>query len=119
MKESAECVWKDIIEAIPCLCWGVLILIGLIFFVKYAQPTIDTWIKYKMKANILKPEKGEHNNNQIQGNSEIANELIETKKELEEKKIELDLVNKQLNIYKTIFKDLNIEIRPKENKQKD
>lgn len=44
--------WQNLINAIPCLCWGIICLIALIFLLRYvAMPLIANRHQIKMQQN--------------------------------------------------------------------
>ena len=44
--------WQTLINAIPCLCWGIICLIALIFLLRYvAMPLIANRHQIKMQQN--------------------------------------------------------------------
>ena len=111
------CNWQNVIDAIPCFCWGLLILIGLIYSIKYIiVPCMNNCHECKMKEAANKREKEWANFESTKASTD--EHLINSKKELEDKlKLETtknELLEKQLQVYKEFIKQLNLEIKPRQ-----
>ena len=54
---DCNCNWQNVIDGIPCLCWGVIFLIALYLILKYvAQPIIQHLCEVRAKDKSNKRE---------------------------------------------------------------
>ena len=116
--------WQNVINAIPCLCCGILGLVALYLLLKYVvQPCMTSCHEREVKEDAFEREKIWANFNTTKASTDEA--LMNQVKELNEKKSELEstlnaekhnkeLLEKQLKLYDDVFEKLNIEIKPKE-----
>lgn len=114
------CPWKEVIDSIPCLCWGVIGLIALYLLLKYlAQPFVNNRLELDAKEKAFEREKFWAKADELKASTDDAlknkiEELQNKVKELEKEKDAKDALEKQLSIYKKIMDELNIEVKPKE-----
>ena len=117
--------WQNVVNAIPCLCWGVIGLVALVFLLKYLHPLIEMWIKNKheskMKKKAFKMEKYWHFIKKVDVASEetLQKEINELKwkiKKLEEEKTSIEanseskiaLLKHDIELYNKIVDGLSI-----------
>lgn len=96
MKMIVLCVspWQNVINSIPCLCWGVIGLVALYLVLKYiVQPLIANSHERKSKEKAIETEKFWH------FQKELSHDF---KKELDDK---IDDLNKQLQAEKNSRED--------------
>lgn len=121
--------WQEVINKIPCLLWGVMVLLGFWLLLKYVlKPCIQNCNDAKVRKEKFEREKFWKWYDKVQLNSD---ETLKNEKEVLEKKIdELKkdnkeqsdknaLLNKEIDIYKKILNQLNVmlKIEGENNKQ--
>jgi len=119
-------VWQPVISAMPCICWGVMVLIALYMVLRYvASPLIANCHERKMKEATHKREKewAEFKTTKASTDDALKKQVKELKEQVEElekaKKAEeynKGLLEKQLKMYRGIFDELNVEVKLKEKK---
>lgn len=127
--------WQNVVNAIPCLCWGVIGLVALVFLLKYLHPLIEMWIKNKheskMKKKAFKMEKYWHFIKKVDVASEetLQNEINELKQKTEKlgkdkSSIEdtynskIALLEHDIELYKKIVDGLSIILNSANSKTK-
>lgn len=118
------CQWQTIIDKIPRLCWGIIVLIALYLLLKYVvQPLMTNCHETKMKKKSFEREKewADFETTKASTDEALKNQVKDLKTEVSEKenalKVEkhnIELLEKQLKVYSDIFEKLNVEIKPKE-----
>ena len=121
-KPANSANWQPVVDAIPCICWGIIILIALYFVFKLIiYPLIKNCHELKMKETAFKNEKYWLYIKKIEEptekkKSELQNELDEIKKkekdlnegitalEKEKKEFEKKILEEKINAYKEIIK---------------
>lgn len=109
-------MFYQLIQSIPCLCWGLIGIGYLYFILRYlVHPIIDNIFENKKRKEQHKREKEWH---ELNKNADNSNELLTLHiKALEKKCTEFEntneLLKKQLKLYEELFKELNCEITPK------
>ena len=106
--------WQPVIDAIPCLCWGIFMLIALYFLLKYiAVPLITNCHELKIKDDNYEKEKFWSFLNHEISKEQCQKELDDTNtklKKLQDKEKELDdgtenLKNEKAKWEKTILEE--------------
>ena len=116
--------WQNVIDKIPSLCLGIIVLIALYLLLKFVvQPLMtnihETWIKKKSferektwaDFETTKASTDEALKNQVK---DLKTEVSEKDNALKVEKHNKELLEKQLKVYSDIFEKLNVEIKPKE-----
>ena len=114
------CDWQNVINAIPCLCWGLLIVVGLLvglhLYFKYVIQPKNRHLfeeeskQYAFAREILWDERKEEKNKkdeEVNSEASLKKENEELKKKEEEMKNNLaemrsrqEALNKLLDLYK-------------------
>lgn len=77
--------WQPVINAIPCICWGIITLVALFFLLKFVvSPFIANCHERKEKASAFGQEKFWAFFNRME--KPVEEELEKAKRELEELK---------------------------------
>lgn len=111
-----ECDFKCAIESIPCLCWGILVVVLLYISSKYILlPRINNRHERKMIAIKFQNEKEWAGFEKTKASSDesLHQQISELKKNCSELKISNEMLKKQLAAYEELFNKLNCEITPK------
>lgn len=121
MKLIMTCNWQHVIDAIPFFCWGVLIFIAIYLALFRLCPLLlNNKHELKMRAEAFDKEKQWACFEGIKACTD--EQLIKKNKELESQlateKLKNELLEKQLETYKRFVKELNLEIKPKDNEKK-
>lgn len=132
-KFMANVSWQKLVDSIPCLLWGVIVLVALWLLLKYVvKPRCQYCNDAKVRKEKFEREKfwsfynkiqlvsDEQLNKQIGALNKQIDELEKEKSKLNKDKSEKEsLLNKELEIYNTILNRLNIMNRVDniENKQ--
>ncbi len=120
--------WSPVIEALPCICRGVLATAILYFVLKYVcAPLIKNCHERKMKklqfehdAQVvtLKDQKQQLEDKMKESEASSDDALKKAKKEAEDQlaleKHKYQLLEKKFKLYEDYFKTLNLEIKSKE-----
>lgn len=125
--------WQEVINTIPCLLWGVMVLLGFWLLLKYvAKPLIQNCNDAKVRKEKFVREKfwKIYDKIELVSDKQLKEEIDGLKKEIDKlnkKKSDLNkansekeaLLKKELKIYDTILERLNVMIcvDDKDNKQ--
>lgn len=117
----------DTIKEIESLLWGVIIVVGIYIILKYYfLPKLKLNHERQMKKEAFDREKEWADFNNLKESTDealkqkvedLSKKNKELEKELESEKKSKELLDKQLKTYGEIFAKLNVEVKPKENKQ--
>ena len=117
----------DIIKEIECLLWAIVILVAIYMVLKYCcLPIIQLYHERQMKIDANKQEKewADFDNTKASTDDalkkkvdDLKQENSKLKEELKSEKYHRGLLEKQLKLYSDIFTELNVEVKPKENKK--
>ena len=109
-----NCNWQNVIDAIPCLCWGVIILSGVFLILKCTLPLIiQKCYERKMIQEAFEREKwwAEKKENKNCSDESLNKKIDELTQEVEKQrrqlKVELsrqDVLQKHLEEYKQHLK---------------
>ena len=91
-----SCNWQNFINAIPCLCWGIIGLIAFYLLLKFCiQPCMKYYHDMKMKEEAHKREQQWAKDKETIANSdESLNKIIEDlERENEKLKKKMDIEN--------------------------
>ncbi|WP_373730920.1 hypothetical protein [Bacteroides heparinolyticus] len=124
--------WQNVVNAIPCLCWGVIGLVALVFLLKHiVKPCIQNCFDRKMKTKSFEQEKYWNLIAKVDVASDetLQNEINELKqriKELEEEKTSIEanseskiaLLEHDIELYKKIVDGLSVILNPANLKTK-
>lgn len=128
--EESRVDWQEVVNAIPCLLWGVLIvvviLVAMYIIMKYhCLPKMKNEHELKMKEQAfiyewmwtaygkLKESTDDSLKQKVE-NLNHENSKLKEALSFEEKKVEL--MDKQIQRYEKIWKNINLEIKSKDNK---
>jgi len=122
--------WQPVISTIPCFLWGILGLILICVLVRhvvspliancheirlkrelYVQETL--WFEKRNKLEELKACTEEGLKNQV---NELNTKVSELEGKLNTEKLNKELLEKQLKMYRDFFEQLKVEVKPKTNK---
>ena len=116
-----------IIKEIESLLWGVIIVVGIYIILKYYfLPKLKLNHDRQMKEEAIDREKKWADFDNLKESTDkalkqkvedLSKKNKEMEKELESEKKSKELLDKQLKMYGEIFAKLNVEVKPKENKQ--
>lgn len=114
--------WSPITKSVPCICWGILGVIALYFLLKYVvAPLIANWHEKNMKDKAFKNEKAwdelRKTEREATMTKEKKDQIASLENCIEIEKAKNELLGKRLSIYEETFGKLNVEIKPKDNKQ--
>lgn len=120
----------EIIKEIENLLWAIILLVAIYIVLKYyCMPTRQLKHERQMKDDAHEREKEWVHFNDIKActDKQMQEKLQQLKKEnkdlknqLELEKVNQDLLDKQLKVYKAFMSALNLEIKPKaENSKKE
>lgn len=117
----------DIIKEIECLLWAIAFLVAIYMIMKnYCLPKIRLSHERQMKIDANKQEKewADFDNTKASTDDalkkkvdDLKQENSKLKEELKSEKYNRGLLEKQLKLYSDIFTELNVEVKPKENKK--
>lgn len=98
--------WQPVINAIPCICWGIIALVTLIFLLKFiALPLIANCHERKEKAEAFGQEKFWYFQKELKKDyQKELNDRIQ-KLENEKKKLSEDLDKEKKDRNKTLRKE--------------
>lgn len=117
-----QSIWQPVIKEIPCLCWGVIVLIALYLLLKFAvRPCMNHCHESAMKDKMFEQEKYWSNIKKIeypleQKLSEVKTKLDDLQKKenditkrkdiLEEEKREFEkqILKEKIKVYQEIIK---------------
>lgn len=112
--------WNPLINALPCICWGIIGLVAGFFLLKYAvAPFIANRHERKMKEMNYKNEfdwddrRKEERDAAKAGRKELEDQIEALNNSFNAEKAANELLSKRLEIYE---KTMNVEIKPKEKK---
>lgn len=107
--------WQPIINAIPCICWGIIALVALLFLLKYiVSPLIANYHELKVKkVNNAHEESLVYK----KGIKEAA--LKQKDNDLEIEKLKTNLAQKRLEVYEDFYDKLEFDVRLKDNSNKE
>ena len=110
------CNWQNVIDAIPCFCWGVLILtLVYLWFKNYYLKLKQNQHESKMKEDALKREIAWSFFNSLKASiDEQLNKSIKEENMLKVEKAKNEMLEKRLQVYKEFIELLNMDIKPKE-----
>lgn len=107
---NCNCDWQNVINAIPCICWGIIVLTAVLFYLKYDMPScIKNKHELKMKKEVLEHEKwweeikwrkANSDENLIKKIDELSKENEDLKRKLDIEKSRQEVLNKHLEEYK-------------------
>lgn len=85
-----QCVnWQPVINAIPCVCWGILALVMLYFLLKHVvAPLITNSHETIMKSKAFEQEKFWHFQKVLHSEEELKKKKEELEKQIEDLKAE-------------------------------
>lgn len=125
--------WQEVINTIPCLLWGVMVLVALWLLLKYvAKPCIQNCNDAKVRKEKFEREISWKFYDKIQLNSDktLKNEIKELEEKIDELKEDKEkdnkeqsnknaLLKKEIEIYQKILNQLNVmlKIEGENNKQ--
>ena len=117
----------QIIQEIECLLWGVVIVVGIyVILINYFLPKLKLNHERQMKKEVFDREKkwvdvanlkASTDKALMQQVEDLSKKNKELEKELEYEKKNKEMLEKQLKMYDELFAKLNVEIKPRENKQ--
>ena len=115
-------ILSDFVDYAYYLGWGILGLIALYFLLKYiVQPLISDCLQRKAKKNAFEQEMLLAKTDELKATTDEAlqkknDELNNKVKVLEKEMAAKEILEKQLAVYKKVLNELNVDVKPKENK---
>ena len=124
--------WQNVVNAIPCLCWGVIGLVALVFLLKHiVKPCIQNRFARKMKTKSFEQEKywnliakvnvasDETLQNEINELKQKTEKLGKDKSSIENTyKSKIALLEHDIELYKKIIDGLSIILNSANSKTK-
>lgn len=107
--------WSPIINALPCIFWGIIALFALYFLLKLVvSPLITNCHELKVKDVKNKHEEALINNKEIK-----ESELKQKDNDLEIEKLKISLAQKKLKVYEDFYDKLEFGVRLKDESNKE
>lgn len=107
--------WSPVINALPCICWGIIALVGLFFLLKLVvSPLIANCHEMKVKEVNNKYE------DKLAKNKEIKEATLKQKdNDLEVERLKVSLAQMKLKAYDDFYKDTEFHVNIKSDGNKE
>lgn len=108
--------WQPVVDAIPCICWGIIGLIALFLILKYLIiPAMTQCHETKMKEKMFQNEEFWYNKKNAEKEKEINREIKEFQELTVNQKLLDKVINKKLDEEITDLKQAFEDMKNKYN----